>query len=315
MGLRRGWTVTGLLALMGMASPAFAGNFQADCSGWSDTYVVYPSYPEVFTADVTLYREDASGQWIAVESSSDQDTVTPPDTDFALSGSWSTSLCGKYKAELVLRMDIICEEPSSQTFFGSAGPFECSCPPPPPPPSTGSPRTPGYWKTHPESWPTSSLSVGGRSYDQDCLIAAMDLPTGGDARVILIHHLVAAMLNLLPNANPDIGNGDPTIITNSPNAGATLADTIAAAHAALAGTTIQCDPIALSPSPPRGFERAYDLALKDALDAYNNGLLSSSTGLEAESTAGGCTAVGGAAPEAILLSLIALVVMRRRVRR
>lgn len=72
----------------------------------------------------------------------------------------------------------------------------------PPPPDSGCTLTQGFWKTHPEAWPVSSLTIGGTTYDQSELLALMWTPVSGDASVMLAHQLIAAELNVAAGASP-----------------------------------------------------------------------------------------------------------------
>jgi len=74
------------------------------------------------------------------------------------------------------------------------------------------PRTPGYWKNHPDAWPVESLVIGGVTYDMEELMNLLDnrTPEGErasrDMLVKLAKFLVAAKLSLLSGAEPcDIG--------------------------------------------------------------------------------------------------------------
>lgn len=89
-------------------------------------------------------------------------------------------------------------------------------------------RTQGYWKTHPEAWPVESLTIGGQSYTKAELIALMGMGTGGDASLILLRQLVAAILNMLSGA-PDPGgvfaaitDADAALFNFAPTFGARL---------------------------------------------------------------------------------------------
>ena len=65
------------------------------------------------------------------------------------------------------------------------------------PPSTARcPLGHGYWKTHPEKWPVSSLQLGSQSYSKTELLNLLARPSRGDASVILVHQLIAAKLNI-----------------------------------------------------------------------------------------------------------------------
>ncbi|HKH43124.1 MAG TPA: SdrD B-like domain-containing protein [Thermoanaerobaculia bacterium] len=68
-----------------------------------------------------------------------------------------------------------------------------------PAPGTG---TIGYWKTHPEAWPVSSITIGGVVYTRDQAIVLFDTPSRGDKSIDLFKQLVAAKLNLIVGNNP-----------------------------------------------------------------------------------------------------------------
>ncbi|MGK3999288.1 hypothetical protein [Sorangium sp. So ce1024] len=61
--------------------------------------------------------------------------------------------------------------------------------------------TQGYWKNHEESWPVSSLTIGGVAYSQEELLDLFRTPPKGDASLILGHQLIAAMLNVASGAS------------------------------------------------------------------------------------------------------------------
>ena len=108
--------------------------------------------------------------------------------------------------------------------------------------------TQGYWKNHPEAWPTASLSLAGVVYDQAQALAILDTSPAGDATYILAHQLVAATLNVL--------------------AGADATDISAAIEAS--NQWLVSYPLG---SSPRGSERSEGVALAAVLDDYNNGIL------------------------------------------
>lgn len=60
----------------------------------------------------------------------------------------------------------------------------------------------GYWKTHPEAWPVSSLMLGCVSYSMSELLDILNQPVQGNGLVSLAHQLIAAKLNLLNGADP-----------------------------------------------------------------------------------------------------------------
>lgn len=61
--------------------------------------------------------------------------------------------------------------------------------------ATFCPRTPGFWKNHPDAWPTDSLEIGQHTYSKSELMAFLSAPTKGDKSLILGKHLIAYMLN------------------------------------------------------------------------------------------------------------------------
>jgi hypothetical protein len=61
--------------------------------------------------------------------------------------------------------------------------------------------TQGFWKTHPEAWPTLNLTLGGVSYTQEQLLAILNQPVQGNGLISLAHQLIAAKLNLEQGAS------------------------------------------------------------------------------------------------------------------
>ncbi|MGK3984798.1 hypothetical protein WME99_17260 [Sorangium sp. So ce136] len=61
--------------------------------------------------------------------------------------------------------------------------------------------TQGYWKNHEESWPVSSLTIGGVEYSQAELLELFRTPPKGDTSLILGHQLIAALLNTASGAS------------------------------------------------------------------------------------------------------------------
>ena len=109
------------------------------------------------------------------------------------------------------------------------------------------PRTIGYWKTHPDLWPVSTISVGAGSYTVDLAITQiLEKASSSDATRMLAAQLVGAKLNVLMAA---VG-------------GDAIASTIAAADAFLMDHPLGSD--------PQGADRDDALGLKDKLDAFNN---------------------------------------------
>jgi hypothetical protein len=117
------------------------------------------------------------------------------------------------------------------------------------PPCTGSPRTIGFWKNHPNAWPINSLTVGGITYEKDKALQILRDANAKDATKMLTAQLIAAKLNVL--SGTWCGASSP--IFDSMND----ADTFLVAH-----------PLG---SNPTGADRTYALMLKDILDNFNNG--------------------------------------------
>ncbi|WP_437277546.1 hypothetical protein WME90_40865 [Sorangium sp. So ce375] len=61
--------------------------------------------------------------------------------------------------------------------------------------------TQGYWKNHEESWPTSTLTIGGVDYTQEELLDLFRTAPRGDTSLILGHQLIAALLNVRSGAD------------------------------------------------------------------------------------------------------------------
>lgn len=105
----------------------------------------------------------------------------------------------------------------------------------------------GYWKTHPEAWPVTSVSIGGISISQGDAISILKTPTRGDKTISMAKQLIAAILNVAA------GNDDSCI-----------ADTIDASDLWL-----------IEHGGVGSGQRQWDEGdlLHDDLDAYNNGAL------------------------------------------
>jgi hypothetical protein len=60
----------------------------------------------------------------------------------------------------------------------------------------------GYWRNHPDAWPSASLPIGTVTYQAAELMAILDNPAQGNGLVILVHQLIAAKLNIANGADP-----------------------------------------------------------------------------------------------------------------
>jgi hypothetical protein len=118
------------------------------------------------------------------------------------------------------------------------------------PPTGACPKTQGFWKTHAEAWPVSSLTLGSQTYTQAELLTILTTPTRGDASLILAKQLIAAKLNVANGA-------DPTPVS----ATITHADAL---FSSFAGKL----PYGVAPSSVTGQAMTAD---GEALDDYNNG--------------------------------------------
>lgn len=112
-----------------------------------------------------------------------------------------------------------------------------------PPPATPEqdPLSQGYWKTHPEAWPVTSLTICGNTLTQAQLLSILKTKPKGDVTISMAHQLIAAMLNVAA------GNSCP-LTTN--------AEAWLCSHGGIGGSRKNWD----------GGE-----PLKNALDKFNNG--------------------------------------------
>jgi len=107
----------------------------------------------------------------------------------------------------------------------------------------------GYWKTHPEAWPATSLTLGTVNYTAAQLLSILNEPAGGNGLLILAHQLIAAKLSIL----------------NGADASAVATD-IANADAMIGG--LVCPPVGSDALPSASVN-----AIATDLDNYNNGLI------------------------------------------
>lgn len=114
------------------------------------------------------------------------------------------------------------------------------------------PLSQGFWKTHSEAWPVSSLTLGSQSYTQAELLAILNTPVKGDASLILANQLIAAKLNIANGSDP-----------------APISVTITHADSLLSGFTGKL-PYKVKTSSTTGQAMVNDASV---LDSYNNGQL------------------------------------------
>jgi len=140
-------------------------------------------------------------------------------------------------------------------FTTNSAVFEVNSPviiAPPPTASNTCPLTQGFWKTHPQAWPVSSLTLGSQTYSQAELLTILGTPVRGDASLILADQLIAAKLNIANGSNP-----------------APISATIADADSLLSGFAGKL-PYGVDPSSATGQAMVNDAS---KLDSYNNGAL------------------------------------------
>lgn len=107
--------------------------------------------------------------------------------------------------------------------------------------------TPGYWKNHPDAWPTDTVTICGTTYTKAEAIDILKMPPRGDISIKLAHHLIAAKLNFASGATVAYDGGQ-------------LIDDAEAALCAAGGIF----------SNPRGDARRECVYYLDLLDAANN---------------------------------------------
>lgn len=115
------------------------------------------------------------------------------------------------------------------------------------------PRSIGYWKNHPENWPTEEIEVGAVNYTKEEALEILKGANTEDATRMLAAQLIAAKLNRLRGASPCFCYCDESL-----NIDGAISD---------ADAFLTNHPIG---SEPKGDDRKVALQLKDILDAYNN---------------------------------------------
>jgi hypothetical protein len=96
----------------------------------------------------------------------------------------------------------------------------------------------------------TSLSIGGKNYNQRALVGFIDQSTSGDMTYVMAAHLIATKLNLLIGTNPTC-----------------ISSTVSSADSWLGSNRIGSNVSANSAAWQIGEP------LKDQMDGYNNGLL------------------------------------------
>jgi hypothetical protein len=108
--------------------------------------------------------------------------------------------------------------------------------------------TQGFWKTHPEAWPVTSVTLGTVSYTAAQALLILGEPVNGNGLVALAHQLIATKLNGANGANL-----------------ATVSAAVAAADAMIGGLVV----------PPLGsgsLATSLTSSLTQTLDDFNQGI-------------------------------------------
>ncbi|MEM1589444.1 MAG: hypothetical protein QW175_03390 [Candidatus Bathyarchaeia archaeon] len=111
----------------------------------------------------------------------------------------------------------------------------------------------GYWKNHPEKWPTDEIEIGNITYTKEEALRILWEANARDATRMLAAQLIAAKLNRLSGASPCFYYCGKQV---------NIDDVIFDADAFLTENPIG--------SNPQGEDRQTALILKDILDAYND---------------------------------------------
>jgi hypothetical protein len=117
------------------------------------------------------------------------------------------------------------------------------------------PLTQGFWKTHPEEWPVTSLTLGSQTYTQAELLSILNTAITSNVSLVLARQLIAAKLN--------VANGADS---------APISGTLANADTLLSGFTGKL-PYKVKTSSATGQAMVNNAAI---LDDYNNGSLTPS---------------------------------------
>lgn len=111
----------------------------------------------------------------------------------------------------------------------------------------------GYWKNHPEEWPTDQIEIGNITYTKEDALQILKEANAKDATKMLAAQLIAAKLNRLNGASPCFSYCGEHL---------NIEDIISDADLFLTNHPIG--------SNPQHEDRQAALHLKDMLDAYNN---------------------------------------------
>jgi len=177
-----------------LATVPYEFNPEADCYGWKIAGIM--SFGTSNCADIDYWVKLVQG-YDTLMTFTGSDQICSDNPDFLYEDVWGMELCGDYKVLGWFK------------FVGSDGwgirtfetEFTCECDDE----EYGCTYTPGYWKNHEDAWPVDMLTIGGNDYTKADLMDIFDMPTRlGDITIKLMHHLIAAKLNVLSGADDSI---------------------------------------------------------------------------------------------------------------
>lgn len=173
----------------------------ADCDGWSaDFNLTWAWFPDRDACATILYDVELVGETETIRFSN-QELICRANVGDTHSyvrnwaADYGLALDGTYTAKISF---VLLPDYGGYADEDVIGPFIFTC---------GTPDdvchyTPGYWKNHPENWPVTELTLGGRVYTQAQLLVILGMPVRKDATIILAFHTIAAKLNVANGADP-----------------------------------------------------------------------------------------------------------------
>ena len=188
--------VISLLLVAVLAGVAWANDFGdyiagADCEGWT------ASGNLLLATDIDLnYEIQLMQGGVIVATFSGVEPIYTSDPTFALGSGWGMELCGDYS---VFGLLYFYSEGGKYDELRFGAEFTCECDT-----IEYCNYTPGYWKNHPDAWPVDNLDLGCDNYLQGELIAILEMPIKHDKLLIMVHHLIAAKLNIANGSDPSI---------------------------------------------------------------------------------------------------------------
>lgn len=244
------WIILTLLPGLAGAAGIEAVSASADCNGWTtDLDLGFRSGANLVRVDYTLVMTDDLGtERERIDSSHYLDIPESGAGTFTFSEEWSAPLVdGDYTVTTDYALLDFFPDGMNRYTETLAITFTCggSDDDDPPVVTDACRYGPGYWKHHRAGWPVDVLSLGDAEFNRDALLMVMNTPPRGDATIQLARHLITAKLNLANGAVDEIS------------------ETVAEADAWLTVHPVF--------SKPRKGERNEGLALKDDLEAYNDG--------------------------------------------